>query len=193
MASSNPLLRPRNPFERRLIDQVEASKPHHGVGVFERPLPGGRSLTFPRSRGGGGGSVRLPLKPFRKSDGSISITAGLYHGEIVVTDTKTGPAIDDSAPPSWSITDGGLYLGVKYELTTDSGYLVYAEIEDSPFVKAAGSPPADSPSTGQFYQLLALIADGEIVSNYGGYNLYGMLRDNSTEAGSAAALAIVRS
>lgn len=46
----SPFLRPRSTFERRLAVAVSAAKPQRGVGVFEKPLPGGVSLTAKRAR-----------------------------------------------------------------------------------------------------------------------------------------------
>lgn len=46
----SPFLRPRSTFESRLAVAVSAAKPQRGVGVFEKPLPGGVSLTAKRAR-----------------------------------------------------------------------------------------------------------------------------------------------
>jgi len=42
--SSNPLIRPETPFQRRVVDAIDRAKPARGIGISAKPLPGGVSL-----------------------------------------------------------------------------------------------------------------------------------------------------
>lgn len=130
----------------------------------------------------------MPLTVYTNGDGSISITPGLVGGEPIRANSVSGAVITTIDPPTWTITTGVLYLGVKADLTFDRGTLTTWSIAAA-FVASAASLPAENPTAGNFVLPLAYVVDGTLGANYSPRrNVAFVVRDVGVGDSRAAAL-----
>lgn len=110
--SSNPLIRPETPFQRRVVDAIERAKPARGVGTFTKPLPGGVSqIAKSNSRAG------VTIHPFYiLRDGKIH--AGTINSSTVPT--LGGPPIGESGSALTLSGDKYVYICNVWALTFGS-------------------------------------------------------------------------
>lgn len=124
-SGDSPLLKPATPFERRVVQAVAAAKPNGSVGVFEKPLPGGRSLTIDAQRS------RTPtlIHPF------FIKSSGLFHvglvNSILVPIYDEDPIGPDGNPIDFNEHGGDflVYLQASFTLTFGThNFLVSADL-----------------------------------------------------------------
>jgi hypothetical protein len=130
-ASSNPLIRGRNPFERRIIDQIERSKPNHGVGVFAKPLPGGVSQSVAPQR-----RRSVTVHPF------FIYRTGLMHAGTVngLIPTLGDEPIGETGNNLTLSGDGYVYLCASWSLTFGSTSFLSTAILNTVTVIGSTSP-----------------------------------------------------
>ncbi len=196
-SGDSPLLRPQNPFQRRTVNAISAAKPGPSVGIATRPLPGGTSITSleRRSRGSGGGATPgLFLWTRKVGAGEYMVSGGMFNNVAVKTVTIGGDELsdDDEDGHVFELTTGWIWLAVEYSPVFVEGFLTTGTTYTGAYVKSGSTVPADTPLTGKFYERLARIVSDVITQNYGGTNLSGLMRDNSTLSSSSAELAIIR-
>jgi hypothetical protein len=156
-SSNNPLIRPQTPFERRVVDAIDRSKPGRSVGVFNRPLPGGVSQI---SQGSNRGGASTSIHPFWiYSSGKMH--AGTVNGAIP---TLAGSPIGESGN-ALSLS-GSKYIYIKNLWTLvfgSSHYLTSATLTERTIVSNT-SPLTDSTTSGVLttYRLVAQIIDGKV-------------------------------
>lgn len=154
-SSSNPLIRPGNPFERRLVNAVDQAKPGRSAGTFAKPLPGGTSLTTGKARSSGSSGIH----PFYiLSSGKMH--AGTVNGGIP---TLGGSPIGESGNALTLTGDKYVYICNVWTLTFTSGFLSAASIT-SRTITTSTSPSTDVQSGTSFttYRLVAQIIDGKV-------------------------------
>lgn len=170
-ASSNPLIRPQTPFERRMVDAVERGKPGRSVGVNVKPLPGGHSLIAARQRAStvtppplncyigvsSGESLKLQVRP------------GTILSEMPEISVGGSPArLDASTLPYLVLPKTGTrYVVFNIEMTysiADGQFtrptIVDASVTITLETSSPGSSGAESTS-GAFHFLLATFVDGK--------------------------------
>lgn len=107
-SSTNPLIRPQTPFERRLVGALESSKPGRSVGLSNRPLPGGASLALLRRQ-----SAPSPARGLHVTkDGKVTSATVMS-----VEPTIGGTRLDAATPPALSIPT----TGTQYVIVTIAG------------------------------------------------------------------------
>jgi hypothetical protein len=153
-SSSNPLIKPGNPFERRLVAAVDAAKPGRSARTFAKPLPGGTSLTTQNPR-----SSSSAIHPFYiLSSGKIH--AGTVNGAIP---TLGGTPIGESGNALTLTGSKYVYICNVWSLTFTSGFLSAASVT-SRTITTSTSPSTDVQSGTTFttYRLIAQIIDGKV-------------------------------
>jgi hypothetical protein len=123
--SSNPLIRPETPFQRRVVDAIDRAKPARGVGLSSKPLPGGVSqIAKANARAG------VTIHPFYiLRDGKIH--AGTVNSSTVPT--LGGDPIGESGNALtmtgdkyvyvcdvWALTFGAIHFLSSVSLTTST-------------------------------------------------------------------------
>lgn len=136
--SRNPLIRPRTPFEKRIVSEVEAAKPARSVGVCERPLPGGNSLTPLPARARGGNGNRTP---FSILNGAV--LPGLVGG---VMPTLNGEPLDNTTEVLPATGDYLVFFTLNFTVTYTETYLSFYTL-DTVTVNTAATIPADTDDT----------------------------------------------
>lgn len=99
------------------------------------------------------------------STGVFTITSGTVNGVPVRNGSVGGSDITNISPPSWSISDGVLYLGIKWNLTFERDTLTSATGPIC-FVASGSSMPSDDESGGNYVVQLANIVGGVIADNF---------------------------
>lgn len=142
-ASSNPLIRPQNPFSRRLVDLAEMAKPRFGVGVYSRPFPGGTSLEVDGRKGRGGSY--LTGYPFK-----IDAKGKVYPGNVgLVMPEIDGDPLDATTNVIDLMEYGGnfkVWFALSFEVVFLSDFLSSYTLE-SVDVQTGTTVPSDSYST----------------------------------------------
>jgi len=113
--ADSPLLKPQTPFERRVVQSVAAAKPNASVGILEKPLPGGRSLTPLRYR------PRQPvdIHPFYiKASGLIHV--GLVNSSLIPV-YDNDPIGPEGTPLDFNAHGGDFLVYLKAEVTVIFG------------------------------------------------------------------------
>ena len=181
-ASTNPLIRGHSPFERRLIEHVERAKPARSLGICEKPLPGGTSLSLLERRKG---RRRLPLG--LNPDGTINF--GTILGAIPTID---GEPINASPQPKLEFAETGTQYvlvtvtGTPYQTTLFEKIFTHylTEIEVTLTVVDEDPGPDGLIGTDEFTFILASVTDGRISPNGSG-PITGGLDDLLTGDGQA--------
>jgi hypothetical protein len=180
-----------------LSTAIKKRSPLNSPTVKIRETSEGFYMEARGSGGGSGGSVSRYLLPRRVSAGRYTVSPGLLNLMPVRYDTTSGDELDGTQ--LHSLTNGVIYLVVRYTTTFVDDYLTY-HVLHSVYTHDDTNIPADEPIldgseiTGwRFHAPLATIVDDEITMNYGGSNLWSVLRDDSTLTEPGAALAIGRS
>lgn len=135
----SPLVRPGNPFERRLATAVAMAKPTlFNVGVTTKTLPGGTSLLVRPGRGGRSSS----LHPFFAHPGG-DVRVGTVNSVIPLI---SGTPIDTGGPTLTLPENGYIYLRVALTCTLEYEFYSFSEFdaEDPPRIVASSSVVADS-------------------------------------------------
>ncbi|WP_395736271.1 hypothetical protein [Prosthecobacter sp.] len=138
--SSNPLIRPGNPFQRRLVSAVEGARPARGGAFGQRRLPGGTALEWRQKR-----QVFSVSTPFKITN------AGKVMPGLVGTKMPTlgGVALDNVAVGALDLTDHGGNFKVYFKMTFSVTYLtsfLSAYSLTSVTIETATSTPADTDS-----------------------------------------------
>lgn len=156
--SSNPLIRPETPFQRRVVDAIDRAKPARGVGTFTKPLPGGVSqIAKSNSRAG------VAIHPFYiLRDGKIH--AGTINSSTVPT--LGGSPIGESGSALTLSGDKYVYICNVWALTFGSiNFLTSASLITSTIVTNATVLTDATNLTGgtlTTYRLIAQIIDGVV-------------------------------
>ena len=140
-ASTNPLLRGRNPFEKRLVEEMGRSRPGQGIRSFRKPLPGGVSIENPRAVS----KVAPANTPFTVT-GKGKVLPGLVGGKMP---TLSGVALDTTTNVI-DLTDHSgnfkVWFTLNFSVTYLSSYLS-AYTLNSVTVDTGTSIPADDDHT----------------------------------------------
>lgn len=180
--SSNPLIRPETPFQRRVVDAIDRAKPARGVGSFTKPLPCGVSQNLNNKK------RVLGLRPFavtRKSGDIFRVQAGTCEGQLIQSQEINVGAVRPVAILAYP----------KYTLGIDSGQYV-----NTIAVKTGLDAPTLTHSTTQFSDvdsgitsagdearaLIAFILDDNSVDQITTGNISGYWGDDGTLTGVAA-------
>lgn len=155
----------------------------------------------PIAQRGGGGKFLFAKK---LDSGKYAVTPGLVNLMPVKFNSAAGDELDGQQEhllPGGDLIDGVIFLVVEYNVTFVEDYLTYNEMV-AVYTKAGETLPDDtelfseegSPADGwRFHAPLATIVGDKITNNYGGSNLWCLIRDNSTLEAMGVALAIGRS
>ena len=181
-SSSNPLIRPGNPFERRLVDAVDRAKPGRSVGILNKPLPGGTSQTIEAKQ-----RASAVVHPF------FIYTTGKMHAGTVngIIPTLGGSPIGESGN---SLTMSGnkyVYIKNEWTLTFTSGFLT-AAVRTASTIVTSTSVLADAQTGTSFisYRLVAQLIDGVVQraqqTTTNMLNLVCDQSDGSSETGSVS-------
>lgn len=157
--ADNPLLRPRNPFDRRVVQAIAAAKPSMSVGIIEKPLPGGRSLT-PLSRGRR--STTSAIHPFYIYQRTGLLHAGTVNG--VIPHLGGDPIGEDGNALTLS-GDRYIYLRAEYTLVFGTLSLLSATpITDAYTVISSATEEVDSFAIDTLitFRLVAQLIDGRV-------------------------------
>jgi len=138
--SANPLLRPKTPFERRLLNAVDAAKPNHGVGIFSRPLPGGVSQAFRKTRA----SNLLNPTPFMIT-GAGKIMPGLVGSRIPTLDGGRLDITDNKLDLTASGGNFLVFFKITFSVTYLTGFLSSYSLTDV-IVDTGSSLPSSTAS-----------------------------------------------
>ena len=110
--SSNPLIRPETPFQRRVVDAIDRAKPARGVGTFIKPLPGGVSQTIAKQRRQS--TTLRPLEIVSASSVTIKVTTSTILGAMP---TIGGVRLDATTAPTITVPSSG----TRYVVATITG------------------------------------------------------------------------
>lgn len=186
-------------------DLVEMNRTRGGLNESKRLLArlgGGSSLTIAGNKGTANNNnatrpqtgTRGPLSVVRVANGSFRITPGTVNGERVKKNTVSGDDIETDPAFILELSDGKIYLGVKWEVVFSHGFLTM-DVSTPPvaFVaKTSGTPPSDG-TEGKFSRILATVVDGEITYDGSiGANITAFIFDANTEAGGEATWGAMR-
>lgn len=182
-SSSNPLIRPSSPFERRLVSAIESSKPGRSVGLSNRPLPGGASLNIPRSRGGVGSTH--PFKVRHKTGNVFTVQAGTCEGKVIATqdiDVGSTRPVAILAYPKYalSIYNSEYVWAASVKTGADAPVLTYSTTilsDVSTGITTAGT---------EARALIAGISTGNIITQITTGNIIGSFADDGSFTGKMA-------
>ncbi|WP_395753318.1 hypothetical protein [Prosthecobacter sp.] len=140
-ASTNPLIRPRTPFDRRMVAQMEMGKPIGGLRTFHKLFPGGTSITTPRAVS----KIAPAITPF-----TITAKGKVYPGLVgLKMPTLSGGALDTTSNVI-DLTDHGGNFKVWFTLNFSVTYLstfLSSYTLNSVTVDTGTSIPADDDHT----------------------------------------------
>lgn len=165
-----------------------------GVGVVEKPLPGGTSITTLDRRTRGGGTIVAPelrLWLTKAGTNQFYVTDGQVDGENVRFGSAGGAELDNDSPEYIFTSSARVWLALVYDLTFDQGWFVSGTLTAA-YVNHGSTVPSDDLLGGQIYQELGRVVGGNITRNLIGYNLYSMLRDNSSLSSQGVVYALGR-
>lgn len=188
-ASSNPLIRPQTPFEKRVVEAIERGKPGRSVGPFIKPLPGGTSIITPRQK-----TPAAPTHPFkvtRKSGNVFRVQGGSFDGQTITTqEIDVGPtrpvAILVYPKYTLDIYNAEYVWRATIKTGTDKPVLthsttVFSDVTDG--ITLAGD---------EARAVVAVISDPNIVVQIAMGNIYGTYRDDGTFNGEMAVTFVKR-
>lgn len=152
------LLKPKSPFEKQLVKAIESAKPHLGVGILEKPLPGGSSLQpLPgRSRSS------IDIHPF------YILSSGLIHAGTIngLIPTYDGDPIGESGNAIELSGSFYVYARAVFSLTFGSHeFLATAALTGTPTIVTYATPLSDVLDPGDdiiTYRLLAQVINGRV-------------------------------
>lgn len=174
-ASTNPLLRGRNPFEKRLVEEMGRSRPGQGIRSFRKPLPGGVSIENPRAVS----KVAPANTPFTVT-GKGKVLPGLVGG---VMPTLSGVALDDAAVGVIDLTSFSGNFKVYFKMTFSVTYLstfLSAYTLSSVTVEKGTSIPSNTDSIK--YLQFNTITSGKPRSSFFSTSISVSLYDNGANA-----------
>lgn len=184
--SSNPLVRARNPFDRRLIGLIEGSKPNHGVGIFARPLPGGISQQLPRVRA----TTTAAAKPFAVTHVSgdvFRVQAGTCEGQMIPTqtiDVGTDRPVAILAYPQYTLgIDSGQFVNT---MAVKTGAYAPALVSSTTTLDDVDSGISSAGTEAR--ALIAYIDTGNVISQITTGNITGTWQDDGSLTGLAAGI-----
>lgn len=182
-SSSNPLIRPQTPFEKRVVEAIERGKPGRSVGPFIKPLPGGSSLTVPRQR-----APATPTHSFkvtRKSANVFRVQGGTFEGQTITTQEID---VGGTRPVA-------ILMHPKYTLDIHNSEYVWRSTvktgADKPSLTSSTTILSDisagiSSAGDEARAIIALIADPNIIVQIAHGNIYGSWADDGTFEGKMA-------
>lgn len=165
--SSNPLIRPKTPFERRLVDAVDRAKPTRGVGTFNRPLPGGVSQqTKPQHIA----SFRGCWYPSIIDSTHIKLTGGTLTCGTIFTPSVSSVSVDASAL-------NYVYLRATLSATTTDGYVTGGSVTAASILSSTSTLTSNNTYG---YILLCTWQASALVERYEFYSFFGSLQNQGT-------------
>lgn len=177
----SPLVRPGNPFERRLATAVAMAKPTlHNVGVTTKTLPGGTSLIIQR-QGRGEKKFLGCWHPSVVSQTSINLTAGsVSDGITTFTPTVTGITVHYSSL-------NYVYLECAISVDILDGYVTGGVITAA-ILKSYTTTKTNTNTN--LYVLLCTWQAGALVSRYKYHSMTVDIRDTGANATLARYIAL---
>lgn len=173
--ADNPLIRPRNPFERRTLESIAQGKPRPVGGPF-RVLPGQTSFESARSRAAANFKGRW--HPTIIDETTLSVTGGTIFDGATTTIVPTTEVAINASELNY------VFLQIAFATDTEDGYVTGGTVSSATIESNTTGVPANDNTTAHI--LLFTWENGAIVDRYEWFNFSCEFHQYGTTAGDAA-------